>query len=320
MKKVIFYLFTSGFLILSACNGQRDQNQGNDQDSDQVQAAVQAPIASPAFQKITLLPAGIDTIFGKSPSKEMGFYKFSFPRTDLQIKWKGITLDPRLALTSWFSLMPVTGQQNVMLMGDLALLETELPAVEKKLEQEGIDITAIHNHLLEESPKVMFLHVSAMGDPVALSEKMKIALTLTKTPFKPVFHDLGKMPDWTKVEKRMGAKGMAAGPVISFGIPRNEQITENGMLLPPGFGVATGIGFQQVGNQAIITGDFVLMAAEVNPVAKTLMENGITVTAIHNHMLNDHPHLFMMHFLAMGNPEVLASEIYMALAKTNSKK
>ena len=319
MKKITICLFTASLFLWTACKEQNGQDQDNGGGGDQIPASVKPLEAHPAFQKITTLPSGIATIFGKSPSMDKGFYKFTFPRTDLKIKWNGITLDPRFALTTWFSLMPLSGQRNAMLMGDMVLLETELPGVEKKLEEDSIDITAIHNHLLNEMPKIMFLHVSAVGDPVTLCEKMKAVLALTTTPLKPAFYDHGKKPDWTEVEKIMGSKGMTAGPVISFGIPRKENITENGMLLPPGFGISTGVAFQKTGHQAVITGDFVLLSAEVNPVAKTLLEYGITVTAIHNHMLDDHPRLFMMHFLATGQPEKLAETIMAALALTHSK-
>lgn len=318
MKKLFFFLL-SVTAVISACNQVGRHENNNDHDSDEVQEHAMPSGQKAIFAQITDLPAGIETIFGKEPSKENGSYKFSFPRTDLKVTDGGIIIDSRLAFTTWFAFMPGQNSHNAMLMGDMVLLETELPAVEKKLAEEGIDITAIHNHLIGESPKIMYLHVSAMGDPVDLCNKLKVALMLTKTPLKAIFNDTAVDVDWGQTEAILGLKGKRNGPVLSFGIPREERITENGMELPPGFGISTGIAFQKVGKEAAITGDFVLMAGEVNPVVKALTQNGITVTAIHNHMLEDNPHLFMMHFWGVGNPETLAKGLKAAIDKTNSQ-
>lgn len=317
MKKYLLYLMAT-LLLFSACQN-TGQGQDNDNDSDEAQEQAMQTPAKTNFSKVENLPAGIETVFGKTPSKNNGFYKFSFPRTDLKVTADGITIDPRLAFTTWFAFAPSRDQNSTMLMGDMVLLESELPAVEKKLVEEGIHITAIHNHLLGESPKVMYLHVGAMGNPVDLSNKLKAALALTKTPLKATFSDTSTNVDWGQTESILGLKGKRKGPVLSFGIPRKERITENGMELPPGFGISTGIAFQKTGNKAAITGDFVLMADEVNPVVKALTQNGITVTAIHNHMLKDDPRLFMMHFWAVGDPEDLARGLKAALDKTNSQ-
>jgi Domain of Unknown Function (DUF1259) len=272
-----------------------------------------------SFSKIESFPAGIDSVFGKEPSKEVGYYKFSFPRADLKVQLDGVTIDSRLAFTTWFAFAPTKDGKDAMLMGDMVLLETELPKVEKKLIEDGINVTAIHNHLLNEKPKIMFLHVDAMGDPLFLSQKLKDVLSLTSTPLKASFKDQAGEIKWDGVEQIIGAKGKPAGPVLSFGIPRKEGVKADAMDIPPGFGIATGIGFQKVGDRAAITGDFVLMDKEVGPVTTALVQNGITVTAIHNHMITDSPRLFMMHFWAVGKPDDLARGLKAAIDKTNSK-
>lgn len=317
MKKIFLYALLV-MTIFAGCRGNGAHENQNDHDSDEMTSNGQSP-GKTTFTTIQNLPAGIETIFGKTPSKQKGFYKFSFPRADLKVTADGITIDPRLAFTTWFSFMPVKDSAHAMLMGDMVLLESELPAVEKKLSKENIQITAIHNHLIGESPKVMYLHVSAMGDPIDLCNKLKAALALTNTPMKANFNNSPAEVNWGQTEAILGLKGKRKGLVLSFGVPRKERITENGMELPPGFGISTGIGFQKIGNKAAITGDFVLLADEVNPVAASLMQNGISVTAIHNHMLKDDPRLFMMHFWAVGNPENLARGLKAALDKTNSQ-
>jgi hypothetical protein len=122
------------------------------------------------------------------------------------------------------------------------------------------------------------------------------------------------------VEGVLGTKGKKSGTVISYSFPRNEKLLESGMEMPPAMGMATGINLQMEGGKAGTTGDFVLLADEVNPVVKALEENGINVTAIHNHMLYDEPRLFMLHFWGVGDPGKIAAGLKAALDKTNSKK
>jgi hypothetical protein len=316
MKKLLI-LWSSSLLLLFACqNKAPDHDEKNEHDSTMNKMQNDKPVS---FAKIETLPTGIDSIFGKEPSKEVGYYKFSFPRADLKVQLDGITVDPRLAFTTWFSFAPMKEGKDAMLMGDIVLLENELPKVERKLIEEGISVTAIHNHLLNEKPKIMYLHVDAMGDPMVLSQKLKSVISLTSTPLKASFKDPAGGIKWDSVELIIGLKGKPAGPVLSFGIPRKEEVKADGTVIPPGFGIATGIGFQKVGDKAAITGDFVLMDREVSPVTAALLQQGITVTAIHNHMVMDSPRLFMMHFWAVGKPEDLARGLKAAIDKTNSK-
>jgi len=316
MKKLLIFC-GSCLLLLSACHDEASEHEKKENDNTMTGMQTNKPVS---FAKIEALPAGMDTVLGKEPSKEVGFYKFSFPRADLKVQLEGVTVDPRLAFTTWFSFAPMKEGKDAMLMGDMVLLETELPKVEKRLTEDGINITAIHNHLLNEKPKIMYLHVDAIGDPMALCQKLKEVLSLTATPLKASFKDQPGVMKWDRVEQILGVKGKPAGPVLNFSFPRNEQVKGDGMDIPAGFGIATGIGFQKIGDKAAITGDFVLMDKEVVPVTTALIQHGITVTAIHNHMLMDSPRLFMMHFWAIGNPDDLAKGLKAALDKTNSKR
>ena len=158
-----------------------------------------------------------------------------------------------------------------------------------------------------------------MGSPVEIASKLKEALSLTRTPLKADYNDPSTTENWKDIEKTMGMKGKVSGSIINFGIPRKEAIFEGDMQMPPGFGISTSLSFQKLNDKAAITGDFVLMANEVSAVMKELIDNGITVTAVHNHMINDNPRLFMMHFWAVGKPDELARGLKSALNKTNSK-
>ncbi|HEY9341855.1 MAG TPA: DUF1259 domain-containing protein [Hanamia sp.] len=261
----------------------------------------------------------LNNVFGKKGAVQGNVYKISYPRSDLKVKVRDFQVAPGLALGSWVGILKMGNES--MMMGDLVLLDSEVPKVITKLVEENLDITAIHNHLINETPNIKYIHFHGSGDAVQLAEKIKSVLAVTATPLTaPAAQTQPKNIDWSKVTAILGTTGKQNGMLLQYSFPRNEKLTENGMEMPPAMGMATAINFQMDGSQAAITGDFVLLADEVNPVIKALTENGITPTAIHSHMLHDEPRLFMMHFWAVDNPEKLAKGLKAALNKTNSKK
>ncbi len=261
----------------------------------------------------------LNNVFGKKGSVQGNVYKISYPRSDLKVKVGDFAVAPGLALGSWVGIIKMGNES--MMMGDLVLLDSEVPKVIKKLVEENLDITAIHNHLINETPTIKYIHFHGSGDAVQLAEKIKSVLAVTATPITtPAAQTQPKSIDWSKVTAILGTTGKQNGMLLQYAFPRNEKLTESGMEMPPSMGMATSINFQMDGNRAAITGDFVLLADEVNPVIKALTENGISPTAIHSHMLHDEPRLFMMHFWAVGEPEKLATGLKAALDKTNSKK
>jgi hypothetical protein len=211
-----------------------------------------------------------------------------------------------------------------MFMGDLVLLDTEISPVMKRLIDDGIEITAIHNHLIRTSIPVLYMHVGGHGDPVKLANTLHAALALSKTPLSqaaagtpPPALDL----DTASLEKTLGFKGTANGGVYQFSVPRADSITEGGMTVPPALGTAIAINFEPTGGgKAAITGDFVLIGSEVNPIVKTLRQHGIEVTALHSHMIDDSPHLFFMHFWANDEAQKLARGLRAALDLANVKR
>jgi hypothetical protein len=266
----------------------------------------------------------IDDAFGRKPAAVAGdAHRYGFPRTDLNVTLDGITIKPALALGGWVAFKPMHG--DAMVMGDLVLLETEIAPVMTKLIENGLEITALHNHLLRANPATFYLHVGGMGDPVKMATAIHNALAQTKTPLAapaastPPAIEL----DTSQLDQIIGVKGQANGGVYQFGVPRRDPVTEQGTLLtPPGpLGMATGIGFQPTGGgKAAITGDFVLTADEVNPVIKALRANGIEVTALHSHMLDEQPRLFFMHFWANDDAVKLAKGLRAALDKMANAK
>ena len=207
-----------------------------------------------------------------------------------------------------------------MMMGDLVLLDSEVPKVISKLMEENLEITAIHNHLINETPAVKYIHYHGEGDAAKLAQEIKAVLQVTGTPLtSPVPSSQTQSVDWSKVTAILGTTGKPNGVLLQYTFPRNEKTMESGMEMPPSMGMATVINFQMDGGRAAITGDFVMLADEVNLVMKALIENGIMPTAVHSHMLHDEPRLFMIHFWAVGDPEKLATGLKAALDKTNSK-
>jgi hypothetical protein len=261
----------------------------------------------------------LNNVFGKKGTVTGNVYKISFPRADLKVKVGDFAVAPGLALGTWVGILNMGGHS--MMMGDLVLLDSEVPKVINKLMEENLEVTAIHNHLINETPAVKYIHYHGEGNAIELAQKIKAVLSVTATPLTPpAAQNQIPTPDWNKVTAILGTSGKQNGMLLQYTFPRNEKLTESGMEMPPSMGMATSINFQMNGDKAAITGDFVLLADEVNPVVKALTENGITPTAIHSHMLKDEPRLFMMHFWAIDNPEKLARGLKAALDKTNSKR
>ena len=266
----------------------------------------------------------VDDALGRKAAVTGDVHRYGFPRSDLVVALDGVAIKPALALGGWIAFKPMHGQ--AMVMGDLVLLETEINPVMLKLMEGGLEITAVHNHLLRANPATFYMHVGGHGDPVKMAAAIHDALGASKTPLAapapaapPPAIDL----DTAQLDQIMGVKGQANGGVYQFGVPRRDPVSEGGVQLTPGgpLGLATGINFQPTGaGKAAITGDFVLIADEVNPVIKALRENGIEVTALHSHMLDEQPRLYFMHFWANDDAVKLAKGLRAALDKTASTK
>ena len=249
--------------------------------------------------------------------------KYSFPRSDLQVAAAGVSLKPAFALGSWVAFRAMAGG-HVMVMGDLVLTEDEVTPVMRALQAGGVEQTALHNHVLRESPRVMYMHISAHGDAAAVAGTIHTALATTRTP-------LGTPPapapasaadlDTASIARALGVAGKLNGGVYQVTVPRAETIREGSEEIPASMGVATAINFQPTGGgNAAITGDFVMRGSEVNDVIRALQQGGIETTALHSHMLVEEPRLFFMHFWANDDAVPLAKALRAALDQTSSKK
>jgi hypothetical protein len=245
-----------------------------------------------------------------------GVMKYSFPRTDLDISLDGVKIRPALALGSWVAFKK-TGRDKAMVMGDLVLTQEEVGGVLTALQNQGVHQTAVHNHLLRESPRVIYVHIAAHQSATRIARAIRAALDLTKTPppaapsaSSPASIDL----DTAMIRRTLGYSGKINGGVYQVTVPRREKISMDDEIVPPSMGVSTAINFQPTDSgRTAITGDFVMQSSEVNRIIPILRANNIAVTALHSHMLGETPRLYFMHFWANDDAAKLAVALRRAL-------
>jgi uncharacterized protein DUF1259 len=264
----------------------------------------------------------VETAIGRPAVTQPGdVHRFNFPRTDLQVVVGSLKLKPAFALGGWVAFAPRSNE--TVAMGDLVLTTEELSPVIRRLQQGGIEQTAIHHHLVGEAPRLLYVHIHGHGDPLRLAETIQAAVALTRIP-PPVPAATSSEPfplDTAAIARTLGASGRINGGVYQVSVPRAETIREGDFEIPPALGLGTAINFQPAeAGSAAITGDFVLLGDEVNPVIRALLDNGIEPTSLHNHLLQEQPRLFFLHFWARADALKLARGLRAALDQTNSKR
>jgi Domain of Unknown Function (DUF1259) len=268
----------------------------------------------------------VEAAMGRSGTAQANdVYRFNFPRSDLRVMVGGLRLRPAFALGSWVAMHPVSGGLHgpaVMAMGDLVLTERELAPVMDRLLKGGIEITAIHHHVIRETPRILYMHIHAVSDPVDIAKQVRDAIALTKTPpATPSPAATSIALDTAAISRILGQPGRVNGGVYQVSVARADTIRERDMEIQPTLGLATAINFQPTGSgKAAIIGDFVMRANEVDPVMRALRANGIQATSLHSHLLNEEPRLYFMHFWANEDAMKLARGLREALDKTNSKR
>lgn len=274
-------------------------------------ADAQQPLAQDQWSAVTAAIGRPGTL---QPDNVM---KFGFPRSDLSVTLNGVRLRPSFALGTWIAFKRLN-DRDAIVMGDLVLTEKEVPAVMSRLVESGwVMETALHNHLIGESPRVMYMHIHADGDARLIATALRAALAESGTPIAAATSPAGTVPidlDTARIARILGFTGKANDGVYQVSVPRSERIQMGPVEIPKSMGISTAINFQPTGNgTAAITGDFVLTAGEVPQVISALRRNGITVTALHNHMLVETPRLFFMHFWAKDDVVKLATGLRAAL-------
>lgn len=284
-------------------------------------ACASSSVTVPRLPQVRADWSAVEAVLGRKGTAQPGnVYKFGFPRSDLDVRVENVRLKPSLALGSWAAFMEI-GSGQAMAMGDLVLTADEVNDTITALQSGGIELSALHNHILGESPRIMYLHFGGHGDAVSLARTLRAALERTKTPLQ-ASSGTAPPPDLpaSQLDGILGYTGKATGGVLQYSVPRAERIVEHGTEIPPAAGMATAINFQPTGNgRAAITGDFVLIASEVNAVIRELREAEIAVTALHSHMLEEEPRLFFLHFWANADAVQLATALRRVLGHMNLK-
>lgn len=256
----------------------------------------------------------VQKVFGRKGIQQGDVLRINFLRKDAA-KVNGMKVDPHLVLGGFASFTPM--HDHTMLMCTMVLLENEVEPVIEKLIANNIEVMSIHNHLLNENPRIIFLHCMGHGDAVKLAKGYKDALSVTKTPLEHQASPAKSNFDWHNVEAIIGFDGKKHGDLIMFSIPRADKIYEMDTELVPLAGVGQSLMIQKIGSKLVSIGDFVVTPEEVNPVLKALTKNGIKVTSIHNHMLDENPRTYCLHYWAYDTPEKVAKGLRAALDKVN---
>jgi hypothetical protein len=261
----------------------------------------------------------VNTAIGRTGTLQPdGAMKYSFPRSDLQVTLDGVRIMPALALGSWVAFQRIR-QNQAMVMGDLVLAESEVEPVITALQQNDVQQSAVHNHLLRESPRVVYVHIAAEGDGVRIATAIRSALNLTGTPAPsaPAPSASPASPidlDTALIHRTLGYEGKVNGGVYQVNVPRREKVMMHGDFILPSMGISTAINFQPTGGgKSAITGDFVMLSAEVNRIIPILRTNHIDVTALHSHMVGEEPRLYFMHFWANDDAGRLSSALRRAI-------
>lgn len=283
-------------------------------------SSAQAPQKAQSAQPSQVSWPAVDQALGRAGMNQPdGVRRYSFPRSDLSVQLDGVQIKPALALGSWLAFQPMGA--NSVAMGDLVLTEDEVNPVMSALLSGGIHVTAVHNHLLRAVPQTIYMHVWGKGDPARLAQSLHAALALSHTPLAAPPSPAPPAPidlDTAALDRTIGKQGKINGGVYQFTIPRAEKITDNGMTEGASMGTGTSINFQPLGSgKAATTGDFVLLASEVDPVMRALRSGGIEVTALHTHMLGEQPTLYFMHFWGVGPASQLATTLHNAVGLTH---
>ena len=264
----------------------------------------------------------VQDILGRDGKEDQGVLRVSFDRSDLRVTKGGIPVSADLVFDCWDGFWPLKNG-TVMLMGDTCVREDELPGVEEEMHRQGLDMTALHNHLTDETPKVMFLHLAGHGTAVELARKVKAVLARTATPMTPKTQEAEKgKPDWSAIISVLGPPAEIEGDIVEYGFQRGERLTMQGEILPSTDALETApeVKFQLLEDgRAVTYGEMILTAKEVAPVFHALAENRIEVTALHNHMTGEEPRLFFMHWWGVGQPDALARGVKAALGRVNLK-
>ena len=273
---------------------------------------------------LALDTAAIQNITGIKGKSNKGEYKITIPQNDLNVEVDGFKIIPPMGLGTWIAFTPT--KDGAMIMGDIILTETDLKPVQQEVVKQGLTITAIHNHFVRDHPNVVYMHIGGNGKTEDVSKKAKAVLdkVAESRGHNPAAGSVADVPysiDTKKLDDILGYKGEMSKGVYKYTIGRPDvSLKEHGVTITTFFGFNTWAAFQGSPDHAAVAGDFTMLEDEVAPVIKALIENGIEVVAVHNHMVHEQPKIFFLHYWGVGNAEQLAKGLKAALDQTGKKK
>jgi hypothetical protein len=251
--------------------------------------------------------AVIGKVFGQKGETHDGYFRVNLPRSDLQVRIGNDALETPFEFTSYIGFVPV-GTNDVLAMGEYVLRDAEVAPVVTELLRQGISTPALHNHLNGESPRIMYIHVMVRGPAEAVATKLRAAFAKSATPLEQPA-EAPPTGDWSAVDAVLGKHSEAEGHVAEYEFPRREQLTIDGIAVKSSglLETASEVVFQQLGaGRAACGGELFVLPSEVTAVARALDEHGMHVTAIHNHMMDQTPHMYWMHWYGTGDAVALA--------------
>ena len=267
----------------------------------------------------------IERIMGTKGKSNKGEYKITIPQNDLSVEVDGFKIIPAMGLSTWIDFAPSPG--GAMIMGDIVLTENDLKPVQQEVIRQGLTISAIHNHFVRNHPNIMYMHIGGSGNTEAMAAKAKAVLDKVKetrgndpASGNASTESLDNSLDLVKLDMILRYKGEMSKGVYKYTIGRPDvQLREHGIPVTSFMGFNTWAAFQGTPDHAAVAGDFTMTEDEVAPVIKTLIENGIEVVAVHNHMVHEQPRIFFLHYWGVGNAEQLAKGLRAALDQTCRK-
>jgi len=268
--------------------------------------------------------ATIEKITGLKGKSNNGEYKITVPQNDLNIEVDGFKIIPPMGLGTWIGFTPT--KEGAMIMGDIIITETDLKPVQQEAIKQGLEITAIHNHFVRNHPNVMYMHIGGNGKTDVMATKAKaildkVAEVRGHSPAGVSGSDVAYSIDSKKLDDILGYKGEMSKGVYKYTIGRPDvKLKEHGTTVTTFLGFNTWAAFQGSPDHTAVCGDFAMLEDEVAPVIKTLIETGIEVVAVHNHMVHEQPKIFFLHYWGIGNAEQLAKGLKAALDQTGKSK
>ena len=313
MNKYLAMIFILAFLF--SCNSDTntpiDSNKHDQSKNDTLNC-------TPGNSKLDIQK--IEEITGMKGAEKNGEFKITVPQNDLNIVVDGFKIIPPMGLGSWAAFTPCA--DTAMVMGDIIVTETDLAPVQQEVIKQGLTITAIHNHFVRNRPNVMYMHIDGSGDIIKLSTGIKAIFERVKQvrgrdPKEGKSDSVINMLSIPTLDSIMGYKGEMSKGVYKYTIGRPDvALKEHGISVSTFMGFNTWAAWQGTMEKAAVAGDFTMLESEVAPVVKTLVENGIEVVAVHNHMVHEQPRIFFLHYWGTGPAEKLAKGLRAALDQT----